>query len=72
VLGDIKLQVTRATFDQCFRGTWLEERDGIYVVCAGDPHRVEWLAHRLKGLITETLTRWGGGATEPRFACGSP
>lgn len=70
VLGDIKLQVTRATFEQRFKGTWLEEREGVYVVCSRDPYTVDWLAHRLKSLISETLARWGGAALSPRFACG--
>lgn len=70
VLGDIKLQVTRATYDQRFKGTWLEQRGTVYVVYARDPHTVEWLAHRLKGLVTQTLQRWGGGTIQPQFACG--
>jgi len=70
VLSDIKLQVTRATYEQRFKGTWLEQRGTAYVVCARDPHTVEWLAHRLKGLVTETLSRWSGGTIQPHFACG--
>lgn len=70
VLGDIKLQVTRATYEQRFKGTWLEQRGTAYVVCARDPHTVEWLAHRLKGLVTRTLERWAGGTIQPEFACG--
>jgi hypothetical protein len=60
VLGDIKLQVTRATFDQRFRNTWLEQLGDQYVVCAKDPHTVEWLTHRLHQMITTTLRRYVG------------
>lgn len=72
VLGDIKLQVTRATFEQRFRNTWLEQRDNTYIVCARDPHTVEWLSHRLDRMITTTLQRWGGnlGQTQVTYGCG--
>jgi hypothetical protein len=70
VLGDIKLQVTRATFEQRFRHTWLEQCGDAYVVCARDPHTVEWLQHRLNRMITQTLQRWGGSGIQPHFACG--
>jgi hypothetical protein len=70
VLGDIKMQVTRAPYEQRFKDTWLELRGAAYVVCARDPHTVEWLAHRLSPLVTQTLQRWGGGTIQPQFACG--
>lgn len=70
VLDDIKLQVTRATYEQHFRDTWLEQQGGAYVVCARNPHTIEWLAHRLKRLVTQTLQRWGGETIQPQFACG--
>lgn len=69
VLHDIKSQVTRATFEQRFRDTWLEKRGTTYVVCASDPNTVEWLAHRLSRLVAEGLQRWGGAAIQPQFAC---
>lgn len=69
VLGDIQVQVTRATFERHFRGTWLEARGGAYVVCSHDPYTPEWLARRLHPLIAATLARWAGGAVQPRFIC---
>jgi hypothetical protein len=60
VLGDIKLQVTRATFEQCFNGTWLAKGEQGYVVHAHNPHTLEWLAHRLNHIVTKTLQRYAG------------
>lgn len=69
VLADIKLQVTRVTFDQRFKGTWLEQRGDAYLVYARDASTVEWLQHRLYRMISDALTRWGGTDIQPQFAC---
>jgi hypothetical protein len=60
VLNDIKLQVTRATFEQRFQHTWLEQGDNGYIVRAQDAHTLEWLAHRLNHMVTNTLRRYVG------------
>ncbi len=70
VLGDIKLQVTRATFTQRFQGTWLEQEGDIYIVRSRDAATVAWLEHRLHRMISNALQRWGGVDIAPRFACG--
>jgi hypothetical protein len=67
VLDDIKLQVTRATFEQHFKGTWLEQNGKGYMVCSHDPSTREWLAHRLNRLVTEALQRSIGAEVSVRF-----
>jgi hypothetical protein len=68
VLDDIKLQVTRATFEQCFRNTRLGQDGEGYVVYTGDPFTLEWLTHRLHRLIATTLSHRVGTGCEVRFA----
>lgn len=61
VLGDLQLQMTQATFD-----AWL--RDSRLIRCIGDTFVIEvksaqareWLTHRLRPVITRTLSRRTG------------
>ena len=67
-LGELQLQMTRATFD-----TWL--RGSQVIACGGDTltvhvrhaYAVDWLQNRLLPVIKRTLTRHAGPGTEVVF-----
>lgn len=67
VLGDIKLQVTRATFERRFADTWLEQEGRGYIVRTRDPYTVEWLQHRLNRLVVSTLKQYVRGVPAVKF-----
>lgn len=59
-LGDIQLQMTRATFDTWMKDTELVEyEDGLFVISTPSPYAVEWLANRLHRMIKQTLRASG-------------
>ncbi|MGH7962078.1 MAG: DnaA N-terminal domain-containing protein, partial [Candidatus Binatia bacterium] len=67
-LGDIQLQMTRATFDTWMKGTELVDRkDGHYVISTPSPYAVEWLENRLRRMIKQTLERHVGKPISLRF-----
>jgi len=68
VLGELQLQMTRATFD-----TWLKQthavafEDGLFVVATHSAYAKDWLENQLQTLIKRTLTRIVGRAVEIKF-----
>jgi chromosomal replication initiator protein len=67
-LGDIQLQLTRATFDTWMKGTELVGLDGdCYVISTPSPYAVEWLENRLQKMIKQTLERHIGGLVSLKF-----
>ncbi len=67
-LGDIQLQMTRATFDTWMKGTELVScQDSQYVISTPSPYAVEWLENRLRRMIKQTLERQSGQAVALRF-----
>ncbi len=73
VLGELQLQMTRATFD-----TWL--RGSRVIACEGDtltvhvrhPYAVDWLQNRLLSTIKRTLQRHVGPCAEVVFTAHAP
>jgi hypothetical protein len=60
-LGELELQMTRATFDAWLRGTWLAAYDGeTFTVAVASTYAVDWLAHRLNDTVLRTLRRLAG------------
>lgn len=67
-LGDIQLQMTRATFETWMKGTQLIARNGdTFVVATPSPYAVEWLENRLQRTIRETLERHIGDPVALEF-----
>ena len=68
VLGEIQLQMTRATFETWMKGTELvEAHENTFVIGTPSPYAVEWLENRLSPLIRETLERHVGHPVEVTF-----
>jgi chromosomal replication initiator protein len=73
VLGDIQLQMTRATFDTWMKGTELADyEDGVFVISTPSSYAVEWLANRLNRMIKQTLERHVGHSVALRFVVRLP
>ena len=61
-LTELPLQMTRATFDSWLkdtRGLRFGEMDGALVVACANSQAIEWITHRLKRPIAQTLERLG-------------
>ncbi len=70
VLGELELQLARATFDTWLRPTraiGLEDGGRRLIVGAQNGYAVEWLSGRLYPRIRETLERVAGQPLEARF-----
>jgi len=69
-LGELELQMTRATFD-----TWLKDarflaydnKDAIYFVCVPSAYAKDWLENRLNSTIQRTLQNMIGEVLDLRF-----
>jgi hypothetical protein len=61
-LGELELQMTRATFDTWLRGSRVVEAgDGWLTIAARHAYAVDWLQHRLLPAIQPTVARHAGG-----------
>lgn len=71
-LGELELQMTKATFN-----TWLKDarllgcEDDEYVVGVRNDYARDWLENRLQGSITRTLTAITGRSATVRFIVGN-
>lgn len=67
-LGDIQLQMTRATFDTWMKGTELVSQEAdCYTISTPSPYAVEWLENRLRRMIKQTLERHVGESVSLKF-----
>ncbi len=68
-LGELELQMTRATFDTWLRDTHCigTENNDTLIVGVKNGYAVEWLEHRLYALIQRTLQRITGEEMQARF-----
>lgn len=67
-LGELQLQMTRATFDTWVKQTSvLSYEDGLFVIAVKSNFAKEWLENRLMGLIKRTLCNIVGRSVEVRF-----
>ena len=67
-LGELQLQMTRATFD-----TWVKQTsvlsydDGLFAIAVQSNFAKEWLENRLMGQVKRTLCNIMGRSVEIRF-----
>lgn len=67
-LGELQLQMTRATFDTWVRPTRaIAFQDGSMLVGVHSPYAKEWLEHRLNTTIQRTVTGIVGQSVEVRY-----
>ena len=67
-LGELQLQMTKATFDTWVRNTRLiSHRDGIFVIGAQNEFARDWLENRLLTTAERTLVGIVGHPVEVRF-----
>ena len=75
-LGDLQLQLTKATFD-----TWVKQtqvvayEDGTFIIGVQNGYAKDWLENRLRGPIQRTLTSILNRSVEVRFVvqpCSTP
>jgi chromosomal replication initiator protein len=68
VLGDLQLQMPRATFDTWVKNTFVVSyEDGVFVVGAPNTYAVEWLENRLMGAIKRSATNIMKRTVDLRF-----
>ena len=74
VLGQIQMELPRATFDTWLRNTTLvTHEDGAYIVGAPTAYARDWLDHRMKGAIKRTITSiTGSSSLDVRFVVWTP
>ena len=72
-LGELRLQMTRATFDQWLKSSRVLEFErpegdvARIVIGVNSPYATEWLEHRLKPVIQRTVSRLLGQEAELAF-----
>jgi chromosomal replication initiator protein len=73
VLGELQLQMTRATFDTWLRGSEvIAFEDEVLTVHVRHAYAVDWLENRLMPLIRRTLRRRAGSDIEVVFTARTP
>jgi chromosomal replication initiator protein len=73
VLGELQLQMTRATFDTWLRGSRVISCDDeTLVVHVRHAYAVDWLQNRLLSIIRRTLRRHAGAGVQVTFTARSP
>ncbi|MGW8181958.1 MAG: DnaA ATPase domain-containing protein, partial [bacterium] len=72
-LGELQLQMTRATFDTWLRGSEvIAFEDGTLTVYVRHGYAVDWLQNRLMPIIKRTLQRHAGSGVDVMFTASSP
>ncbi|MFQ6016355.1 MAG: chromosomal replication initiator protein DnaA [Anaerolineae bacterium] len=67
-LGELQLQMTKATFDTWVKNTYLVAyEDGVFIIGVHTSYAAEWLENRLQFLIKRTLGRIIGRTVGVRF-----
>ncbi len=70
-LEELKLQMTRATFDTWLRGSQvLEADDGRLTIAVQHVHAVDWLQNRLLPVIERTVARHADEEVRITFVAG--
>ncbi|MGC9336356.1 MAG: chromosomal replication initiator protein DnaA [Anaerolineae bacterium] len=73
VLGELQLQMTRATFDTWLRGSEvIAFEEGVFTVYVRHAYAVDWLENRLMPLIRRTLRRRAGQNVDLVFTARTP
>jgi chromosomal replication initiator protein len=72
-LGELQLQMTRATYDTWLRGSQvIALEDEVYVVYVRHAYAVDWLQNRLLHVVERTLRRHAGPEIQIRFTARAP
>jgi chromosomal replication initiator protein len=72
-LGEVQLQMTRATFDTWLRGSQVVAFDeGTFTVYVRHAYAVDWLQNRLLPVIRRALRRQAGAEADVRFTAQAP
>ncbi len=72
-LGELQLQMTKATFDTWVKPTYaMAFEDGTLVVGVRNAYAKQWLENRLYGMIQRTLNHILGQSAEVRFVLPTP
>lgn len=67
-LGELQLELTRATFETWLRDTHLVAyEDGVFVIGVANSYARDWLESRLRSVVARVLTRLTGRTTSVRF-----
>lgn len=67
-LGELQLELTRATFETWLRGSRLVAcEDGVFVIGVANTYARDWLDSRLRPVITRVLSRLTGRTVSVRF-----
>jgi chromosomal replication initiator protein len=67
-LGELQLQVTKATYDTWVKNTELvSHEDGTFIIGTQNTYAVDWLENRLHATIKRTLAGLVGHSVEVRF-----
>jgi chromosomal replication initiator protein len=73
VLGELQLQMTRATYDTWLRGSRVVDvRDDTLTVYVRHAYAVDWLQNRLLPIIRRTLHRRAGASLGVEFTAQAP
>ncbi len=68
VLGELQVQMPRATFDTWVKNTSVVSyEDGVFVIGVPNTYAVEWLEHRLAGVIKRTASNIARRSVDLRF-----
>jgi len=71
-LDELQLQMTRATFDTWLRGSEVVAAgEGCLTVKVHSVYAVDWLQHRLLGVVERTVKRQAGGQVKVAFVAGA-
>ncbi len=72
-LGELQLQMTRATFDTWVKNTFVVSyEDGTFIIGVHNGYAKDWLENRLLTIIKRTVTGIVGHAVELKFVVWSP
>jgi len=67
-LGELQLELTRATFDTWLRGTRVVSyEDGTFIIGVTNAYARDWLENRLRSVILRTISRLAGRTVAVRF-----
>ncbi len=67
-LGELQLELTRATFETWLRNSRLVAcEDGVFVIGVANSYARDWLESRLRAVVTRVLTRLTGRTASVRF-----
>ena len=72
-LGELELQMTKATFNTWLKDTsLLRHKDNLYVIGVRNAYAKDWLENRLRDTILRTLSTIASGPAEVQFVVWTP